>query len=660
MEIKLIIDQNVGLTALQLFVHNSNMDVGMVTVRHLIFSELTVQIRAGKGIKDAVQVFKKCFNNKHTIEEGKGIAYESPLLPYCYIDESGIMCIKISPRLADLVYQRCQTMELNEINILAACADLTICGRMFQELTIDAAKTMYKVEIPYGEDMGKIKLASRDNTEDSFNFSCDWKYHNSTPEEQEELFRKHIFHQNQTGGNVKKWKSINYIINKSGSKQIGGRYQVADFQHEIRIVLATMGMEFADRLMQETQQLPEQVLEQVMKNMSRKEMQKARELAIFFHDVYRTIQSYKRKAIADAAAMYNDPDSSALEEHVKGIKSETRKATKGLSESLRIEFRKLKLSELDMIYVLLSVVLEEGNNAAYSHSALEQEFFKFAISIGANIQETEDELTYCDFEDGSTVLFEAGLAEDEEGHTAYAKIALEGEFIIRQKAEGKFVAASKIIDQIQMPEESDRLIFVTKPSGGKDTYTSSHLKEVTADIMSEGALVTLVPFITNNNDIHDAIVVNDTIIGSFRCSYAINGQYINSMALNDMYKYKQGIVEHIIVSKQDEYGEIAVITLKNVKTVEAPVITRNKIEEWNIQKAQEMAAKAKERKAKGQSLFRIASTNTISLKGTKTTNQNITVPVIKLVLPQSIKQDNIAKPKKIIATPQMILNFISC
>ena len=91
----LVIDKAVGLTALKLYIENSNMEVGQVTVRHLIFSELVVQVRAAKGLKDAEEVFKLCFGNTHTIKEGKGKkVYESPLLAGYYTDEFGIPCIR--------------------------------------------------------------------------------------------------------------------------------------------------------------------------------------------------------------------------------------------------------------------------------------------------------------------------------------------------------------------------------------------------------------------------------------------------------------------------------------------------------------------------------------------------------------------------------------
>ena len=162
----LVIDNCVGLRALRLYIKNSNMEVGQVTVRHLVFSELIVQLQRtdkkvsdSERLQDSEAVFEFCFGNKHTIKEGKGKkVYESPLNgldrhgnPCHYTDEFGIECLTISPRLADLIYKECKEMEINPANVIAACMDLISAGRMFQELTIDSCKTLYNVNIPWGQ-----------------------------------------------------------------------------------------------------------------------------------------------------------------------------------------------------------------------------------------------------------------------------------------------------------------------------------------------------------------------------------------------------------------------------------------------------------------------------------------------------------------------------
>lgn len=582
------IDKAVGLTALRLYVENSNLDVGQVTVRHLVFSELIVQIREGKGLTDAEEVFRLCFGNNHTIKEGKGKkVYKSPLSTQ--INDFGIPCIKISPRLGDLVVKEVKAMEINEANVIAACEDLMVLGRMFQETTIDSAKTMDKVTIPYGEDMIHVKLNSREQEEDDFNIKCDWKYYNSTEEERQRQITAEL--RKQISNNkppTKKFKSVSYYMNRNeskttydthGTKKIFVRH-IADFYQGLRSSLLTQGLEFADRMMNEEQQFSLDIRANITTAMKRIEMKQAYQLCLFFHDIFRTIQSYQSKSIVNANTVY-PRKSAALEEHVKGIKTEAKIAIDALSNQFRVEFNKLDLSELDRIYVLLHTVLSEGNNASYAHSVLAEEFFKFVINVmegDDNVpQYTEDRLVYCDFDEGDKVTFHAGKSVVG-NMKAYAAIPLEGEFIIRKNAKGKLVASQSLHDVVKMPEvKDDELIFVTKPGGGKDSYTSNNLSTVTKAMMANGAKVTLVPYV-KGKDIHDAIVINNTVIGSFRCSFAIGGKAINSEAITKMYLYKQGTVKHIIVSDQGNgLGQIAIVILKNVKTVNIPDIKHNKI-----------------------------------------------------------------------------------
>lgn len=642
------IDKSVGLTALRLYIENSNMEVGQVTVRHLVFSELIVQIRAAKGLKDAEEVFKLCFGNCHTVKEGKGKKiYESPLKDGYYTDEFGIKCIKISPRLADLIVEEAKIMELNEANILAACNDLQICGRMFQELTIDAAKTMLKVTIPYGEDMIRVKLNSREQEENDFNAKCDWKFFNSTEEERQKQLAAELRKQITTGTSVmKKYKSVSYVMNTDESKtnyEMRGNNKVfvrhiADFHNELRISLLTRGLEFADRMMNEEQELDLQVRADITAAMRRPEMKEAYQLCVFFHDAFRTIQSYQSKSIADANEIY-PKKSAALEEHVKGVKADAKESIKALSNQFRVEFTKLGMSELDMTYVLLHTVLTEGNNASYAHTVLEQEFFKFAVDSmkedEGTPQWTEDKLSHCDFEEGDVVRFTAGKAV-KDNKKAYATVPLCGDFTIRKNKHGNLVASQKIVDAVNMSDiEEDKLIFITKPGGGKDSYTSNNLQEVTKDMMAPGVRVTLVPYI-KGQDIHDAIVVNGVVIGSFRTSYGIAGKAVSPKVVTNMYLYKEGTVDHVIVSNQGSgVGQVAVVTLKDIKTVSAPVITGNKIKD-------EQAARA----ANAQAALAGIKKSAFSLFGFTDTTDDKTL--------FGIKQQPAVQPKKAVVANEMV------
>ena len=616
----LIIDSAVGLTALKLYIENGNMDVGQVTVRHLIFSELIVQIRTGKGLDDAKKVFELCFGNKNTIENGKGDeVYVSPLKDAHYVDEFNVHCTKISPRLADLVYKAVKNMRITEENVINACMDLITCGRMYQELTIDAAKTMFNVNIPYGKDMAHCHLNSRDNTEEDFNVRCNWKFMNSTEEEKNNIIRKEIRDQINNYSTKNQWKrfgNVNYILNKNDSKTQREKrgqdniyvHHVSDFQHFIRNDLLSKCLDFASEMMEEKQEFSDKIMGEIASAMNRPEVKAARDIAIFFHDAFRTINSYQTKAIASANKRY-PKKSSALEEHIKGIKKDTKIAMQALTNQFRIEFKKLGLSERDTILVMLHVVFSEGNNSSYAHMLLEQEFFKFAIDCYAGtdneILYTEDKLIHCDFNEGDTVHFEAGKAQGYGSAVAYAVVPLCGDFIIRKNEFGKFVASQKLSDLVTAPPIDDnKLVFITKPGGGKDGYTSRHMQEITKILTTPGTRVTLTPYLRSDKSVHDAIVVNNRVIGSFRCSYAINGVAINSESLTKAYLYKEGTVDHIIVSHQtDNLGDIAFVVLKDVKTVPPPKIIGNDIDEFRKTSFQNMMKKIQETKATGIDIF---------------------------------------------------------
>lgn len=605
---KLYITKQVGITALKLFIRNANLDVGAVTTRHIIFSEIITQIRCGKGVSDAKKVFKLCFGNNNVYGRGKE-TYESPLMGYYYIDSAGIECVKISPRLADLVYKEVKLMELTEENILAACADLTICGRMYQELTIDAAKTMYNVEIPYGEDMIHVKLNYREQEEEDFNIICDWKI--QSIEDEEEQRRAVLSQQRNWILNKQTWKKfkcVNYIMNKKGSEikreKRNGKWidvlHVADFLHEVRLNLGTQGIEFAAELMNQKQKLPLSVIGDISSSMKEKRMKDARDLAMFFHQGFRTIQSYKTKSIADVIKSY-PKDSNAADERIDGIKRDTQKMIRGISNQLRVEFRKLGLSQEEMIKVLMSVTLSAGNNAAFGHLILDTEFFNWVMTTFKDdptiCNKTKDLLTSCDIPTGTTVEFILGRAEDEDGNVAYAKEPIEGEFeIVSEETEDgeKFFA----VQDIRLPEpevDNNSLIFITKPGGGRDSYTCSHLKEISQAMLTEGNKIILVPFA--ENDIHDAIVLDDTIIGSFRCSFAVAGEAVVPEKLTAMYQNKRGTVEQIITSRQEGIvGEVAVVLMKDVETVKTPEIKKNIVSEYVKQQITDIMSKKKSNK----------------------------------------------------------------
>ena len=306
-----------------------------------------------------------------------------------------------------------------------------------------------------------------------------------------------------------------------------------------------------------------------------------RDILKFAHNIYRTIMSYQSVTIRRINESYSDKVS--RDEYIKEVKADVRQAMTSLSNQIRVQAKKEMLSERQVILLMINQVFAEGKNSSFAHSLLEEEFFKFVFSLHNDDncpQYTENRLEHCDFEEGETVTFDLGIAQDGDKE-AMATSNLEGKFLIRKNEQGKLVASQKIIDLIQVHEpEPDKLMFITKPGGGKDRgFTSKNLPKITQQMCAPGAKVTLVPYLKNNKDVHDAIVVNGELIGMFRCSYSENNKAITSLAINNMYMYKEGIVDHILVSHQENQGDVAIVTLREVKTVKPPVIRKDWIAE---------------------------------------------------------------------------------
>ena len=583
-KINMVVSNIVGLTALRAYVANANMEVGQVTVRHGIFGELIVQVRMGKGLEDAKAIFDFCFNNRGQYNE----EYVSPL-PAAEHDADGLPIVTISPRLADEVYKRVCRMAITEENVLQACEDLITCGRMYQELTIDACKKMYDVNIPYGNDMARMHLKSRDNTDEDFNIVCNWKRMNSvTPDTTNDLNASNAAvlariraKKGQTivqkkGGWMQDPNSyVDYILDKNPSetfkKNINGiqvdARNVCDFMHDIRIRLACKGVDFAKKMMEVKQEFDPAWLDEITKLMNRKEAKDARDLGAFFHDGYRTVNTYQTSSIKKAQEEYPNK-SMGLDEHIKGVKKDTRLFINALSNQFRIHSDRLNLTDNEKVQVLMDIVLADGKNSNYAQTLLPEEFFKYVLSLyqeDSNVPKyTEDKLRYCQIPENTAVTFHAGRAVDAEGNKAYAMIPLEGDFLIHKNEFGHLVAARAIDTLVQAPEKNtDQLLFITKSAKGNDRYTSAHIKEITADILDKE--VQLAPYSRKNKGIHDSFFCEGKEMGHFRAYLSEGDHSRNAKALLDMYQNKIGTVTNVISSKQNDVGNIAIVLMEHLR-----------------------------------------------------------------------------------------------
>lgn len=577
----MILDRNVGLTALQSYVSNANLEVGSVTVRHLIFSELIVQIKSGVGLEDAREVFRLCFNNN-----GKSdIKYVSPLGSISKSDD-GIDFLKISPRLAQLVYKQCCTMAINEANVLQACDDLIACGRMYQEMTIDAAKNMYDVNIPYGDDMRHCHLLSRDNEDVDISLKCDWKDAAENNISLIEELQSSVEENKKLNARTwKKYKHVKYIINENDSitenKKVGDQIMpvrfVSDFMQKLRCRLIEEGKFFASDMMDIKQNFPDDLKEKITSMLLSRDMKKALAVVRFYHDIFRTVTTYKTNEIAAAKKIYK-PRSLSLSEKIKEIKRKAAENYRFISNQIRLELDKLGVPIEKRIYVLIGEVLEAKDNSSFAHIILPEEFFLFIMDLykdNDNVPKyTEDELISCTYKEGDEVEFNAGISfSDSSSKYARAKIGLEGKFLIRRNRYNKLVASRLITDLIKIPApDPSKLLFITKAGGGNDTHTSTNLENVAKNMID--AEIQLIPY---GNNFHDSIVADNKEIGHFRCSANLDKVVSSdtmkrmSSAINNIFKNKKGKMESIIATDMEgTVGKVAVVCLKNVETAPIP------------------------------------------------------------------------------------------
>ena len=123
----------------------------------------------------------------------------------------------------------------------------------------------------------------------------------------------------------------------------------------IRNTLLSKSLDFASEMMYEKQEFSDEIMGEITSAMNRPEVKAARDIAIFFHDAFRTINSYQTKAIISASKRY-PKKSSALEDHIKGIKKDTKTAMQALTNQFRIEFKKLDLTSFNHNFLILFLI----------------------------------------------------------------------------------------------------------------------------------------------------------------------------------------------------------------------------------------------------------------------------------------------------------------
>lgn len=207
--------------------------------------------------------------------------------------------------------------------------------------------------------------------------------------------------------------------------------------------------------------------------------------------------------------------------------------------------------------------------SAFASRNLSEEFFLYVMDFFADEVDTmtEDQVMVGDdIKDGEVVELALGSYVDLDNEDRWVKSVkdLNGDFTITKKENGRWVARRNFLNLIDVPESSNELVFTTK----MNPKTMKNAKEMIDGM--RGKMVYLVPYL-KGTDYHDAIVVDGTVVGEFKCSvgkHSDKGAVAKSNAatnklLSKLYR-KKGVVKFFDF-KAAGNGLQAIVCLENVE-----------------------------------------------------------------------------------------------
>ena len=207
--------------------------------------------------------------------------------------------------------------------------------------------------------------------------------------------------------------------------------------------------------------------------------------------------------------------------------------------------------------------------SAFASRNLSEEFFLYVMDFFTDEVDTMTEdpvMVGDDIEEGEVVELNLGSYVDFDNEDRWVKSVkdLNGDFTITKKENGRWVARRNFLNLIDVPEQSNELVFTTK----MNPKTMKNAKEMIDGM--RGKTVYLVPYL-KGTDYHDAIVVDGVVVGEFKCSvgkHSDKGAVAKSNAatnklLSKLYR-KKGVVKFFDF-KAAGNGLQAIVCLENVE-----------------------------------------------------------------------------------------------
>ncbi len=551
-----------------------NASVGVVTVWHMPWSDLIVQIKmfrqAATVADNAAEVavrgkhirfyadWLRCYvlRDGDHFPDGKLPTFRSPLAELEAKDgkpsirrvcpkaiKRGVkrgqhMLIRLSEDFGETGHELTAGEELTLRNMERFATMMIASGRMGQELTIDAAKKYYRVEVALEDGMKKGKMMSRLDWDKKAPFGTSFD------------FKAGEFKVNTNPSQSQKVKT------KSGK-----RFVFADIFDELRTSALKESVDgWGEIVTSFKQEIPAELQQKAIATMAAKP--KVTGLIEVMMKAYRTLQNTKNNELSVAKRLFSGPENKdMLRAHEDVLRNLDKKAFGAITNTVRTAMKDLTPEE--RVLVALGVTLKNMGKDATRPSSfvgiiLEEEFMAFITSLnGEERQETLDRLVNADdLTDGMEVEFRDN--HQVKGRAFVDGNLPDGKYVIRQEGKQKFAARS-IREMVlsRIPEETPAEICF---------QTTGVLKgRMNADLLVRklrmAKQIVLVPHapagVLCAQEVHDAVVADGEIVAHFDNEV---GNKVNS-AVNEFYAYKAG---NLMFHRVNEYKNEAGLTMVNV------------------------------------------------------------------------------------------------
>ena len=557
---------------------NANLDVGIVTVIHLVFSDLFFKLEDMAGKTDdklnadelkTVEVAKMIMTDVFGNKEVSGQKYDG----LCYERDGKLEIVCMDINEYHRIREASRTMELSRENMKNFFYDLVANGRMAQEFTIDACKTLMKVaNIEYASDLrSKVKVLSRKEMDIDFKYGAN--------EGKIDIVQPNF-------GSKESPLYINdtRIAQIRDSKKIIVRDWAQDLKMEgykaivaaIKPLLAnkpSFDSEFIEQLVDLATSYPE-----------------AAKLAKSFRTMYMHLNTAQEAAILEAKMGIDDPVEKRLAEsevkaaHAGFFNAMGNTIRRGFENFRRsLELKGLSKNEIAALEAALLVSLaytdKKGNVdsklSSFAYRVLPEEYMRFILDYVCAEDDrvarfTEDALVWVrkDIEPGQDVTFSDGIGYLYGDKVAEAKDLLNGEYTIMEE-DGRLFASTDVLNLMPLQKDNSAIVVETNLGSEWDcSHLDSIIKELAPDESGKARYVQLWGKKTwgqDGDELHDVIAAEDED-GAFGIGYAYFG---HDNALNDVLDGIRGQVTNVTVytDKSDPTKRTAIILLENCENV---------------------------------------------------------------------------------------------